>query len=279
MNSEPQSQHTRYQERSGLRNDFGNKGHEAFKAEQDSMPQSGMFGYYFPYSQADDTYDLSSYNSAFSDGRIQYQQLQPIVEEIKKSLRSSNGCNKLLLASPIIWVVYIIVIIVSKWLIWVILVALLIATVLQIGLCYYASVLNRRNKMDHMKVSITKILQKHQNSTFKDQHVLIRLSKEASYIAFEFGWKTNPAGGFGAVPMNQSMAIGMTNPALNRIPEQNQTSVLLAPPPQSYAYPIIQPPPEAPVSEEVPIDTLQMDRAPPSDEKLFAKPPPGFPRT
>ena len=58
------------------------RGVDYFKMDLSTMPQSGMTGYYFPYNQALNGYDTSSYNSSYSENTISQAEVVALINEV-----------------------------------------------------------------------------------------------------------------------------------------------------------------------------------------------------
>ena len=195
-----------------------------FQLELNTMPQSGMTGYYFPFNYELAGYDMSSYNSSYSDNTISQHEVAGFINEINalpETPVSTCNCLSCLLALILPLCIFGMVgatlgimlnlqrstyvynpttgtssyqttgiplttAIISVVVIDVTLIAVLVTSIVCINKHTIQKALARKN-------AITQVINKYQPQ-FDAKNVILRLSTHGAYIAMEFKWRALNAG-------------------------------------------------------------------------------------
>ena len=228
-------------------------GPSALQIEMMTMPQSGLFGYYFPYNSDVGGYDSSNYIAEYSDGQITKQDVDTLLNELNQHPEVAPAtCDPLLFLLPVITIGMIV-----GFLVFIFStvgsrtrdctgtncrstgpsVGGIIGTIMGINLggiflifflvCCVAK--RARERLARRNRALTEIINRHQQSTFVNKNVIVRMSNQGGYVAIEFKWRVNNA------PMQYPGMNQMTFPNMNvpnGMPPYNQFGHQAFMPPQ-----------------------------------------------
>ena len=235
--------------------------------EMMSMPQSGLFGYYFPYNSSIGGYDSSTFVPDYSDGIVTKQDVDTLLNDLNQQPDIAPvRCDPILFLIPLIaigmFVGFFVFIFGS--------VANtssrstncdsrgycksegpsvggIIGTIMGINLggiflimviaCCAAK--RARERLTRRNKAMTEIIAKHQQSTFANKNVIARVSNQGGYVAIEFKWRVNQAMPHPA--MNPMGFMGMQVPAAAPFNNQFGGQAFMPQNPQHVAQPYMPP--------------------------------------
>lgn len=173
-----------------------------YMMERMSMPQSGPFGYYFPFLSGN--YDSSSYDPSYSEGQITQDQINTLMQAVNSyPLKDPQGGQcKMIIGVSIAMAVGLVLLIIglavgnTTFLVISIILFVLIVVGAIAGGVYY--VYQRTKKRE---AEFVPILDEQRKTTFANQNIVLKQSKYGTYIYIQFAWKgaANPASA-GLVP-------------------------------------------------------------------------------
>ena len=167
-----------------------------------SMPPSSQFGYNFPWNNTTNTYDTSSYNSAFSDNRVSLQDVHDLMADLQSQpLFSLHYCDPWSYGLIAVFGTLAAIMIFnfsgfgigfgspgSMMFVFLAGMAALIGIICKVNI-------NAEKRSVERKAQLENVLAKHQQTTFAGKEVVVQMSPLCSYISIVFSFRAaDPAG-------------------------------------------------------------------------------------
>ena len=178
-----------------------------------NAPQSGLMGYYFPWSSHLKGFDTSSYNPLLSDNTISKYDVDMMMNEVNSIPGiNPNYCDSYLwwscLSIPIMGAgIYLGILNLIRSPPNITLYIIFLMGGIILGFFYFFYIViqagKKANKRRYeVKQKISLVLNKHQNMNFTSKNSVVRVSENAAYIAIEFkfrlpGFQNIPNNGYG----------------------------------------------------------------------------------
>ena len=155
-----------------------------FEQELKECPVTGVMGYYFPWNQAANDYDTTSFTPELSEGRVTASDIQILMFELRKSeFYAPNYCCKTL---------------------WLLIPAICLGFyegmfgIVAVLLVIFLAVKEHKEREKKRNAEMIVLIGKLQEMLFSGKGVRIRMSESGAYLAVEFAWKTNNVVGLDA---------------------------------------------------------------------------------
>ena len=170
-----------------------------FNKELKSAPQSGLLGYYFPWNAYLKAYDTSSFDPSYSEGLVSQIDLHFIMRDIN----AIRGFDPSKSGPRSMWCLSVIPILAlgiyfssgeffledlkSRILL---LISTLLLTIALLWTFNAVHSFKERKRTQKCSKLLSKILERHQNSTLYGKQVIARASPNAAFISLEFSFRS-----------------------------------------------------------------------------------------
>ncbi len=174
------------------------RGRSPYANEELKIPQSSFMGYYFPWNSSKNTYDTSSFNSAYSDNRITHQDIQVLKDDLQSQpLLSPVYCDPLQYGFPVIALLFLlsIVLLISTssskngTLMLYFLIPLMIGLFIGVVVICFKVEINEQKRIIDRKAQLEQVIARQQEITFSSKDVVLWMSYHGSFIAIEFAFR------------------------------------------------------------------------------------------